>query len=201
MRHHRDCRWIALRNRRVRRNLRRVRRLPLLHHRRQALHGTYPRNLRRWRSMGGRQCVRRKRADVPGRRLRPVFYSEQLPCGCERLCDARLRQQPHLRLQRQGASDGMRRRGWKVRRRWAVQRLHAGNRDLQRERPSFVRLEWSVCPANCVRREHVELRPEHGEVRGVLDGVAMLGGVQRMLVRDMYEQHLRLRAEKPGNGV
>ena len=151
--------------------------------------------------MGGRQCVRRKRADVLGRRLRPVFYREQLPCGCERLCDARLRQQPHLRLQRQGASDGMRRRGWQVRRRWSVQRLHAGNSDLQRKRPSFVRLGWSVCAANSLRRRHPELRCEYREVRRVLGCVPVLGGLQRMPLRDMYEQHLRLRAEKPGNRV
>ena len=151
--------------------------------------------------MGGRQCVRRKRADVPGRRLRPVFYSEQLPCGCERLCDARLRRQPHLRLQRQGASDGLRRWGWQVRRRWAVQRLHAGNRDLQRERPSFVRLEWSVCPANSLRRRHTELRCEYREVRGVLDGVPVLRGVQRVPFGNLHQQRLRLRAENPGNRV
>ena len=93
----------------------------------------------------------------------------------------------------------MRRRGWQVRRRRAVQRLHAEYLDLQRQRAAGLWRERPIHRATCLHRGNAQLRSFHGKVRAVRVGGSVSCVGQRMSQRCMHDKYLWIRTETPGN--
>ena len=91
--------------------------------------------------------------------------------------------------------------GWRgqVRRRWAVQPLHAEHVDLQRQRAAGLRAERAVHRPTCLFWRDAQLQPCHGHLCTVLVCRPVPAVKQRLSQRGLRVEHLHLRPEAARN--